>query len=100
MICDYLLFAFSVLMLLVGWQEGHLACKKQWWGAGIVICLGQGADLNITQLIPLPLTVSCSRKSRFVLPFWCWQTRVVLDKAPLNRCCDYLLWFALVAGLK
>jgi len=22
--------AFSALMLLVGWQEGHLACKKIW----------------------------------------------------------------------
>jgi len=27
---------FSALMLLVGWQEGHLACKKLWglWGWG------------------------------------------------------------------
>jgi len=25
-------FAFSVLMLLVGWQEGHPACKKNMWG--------------------------------------------------------------------
>jgi len=26
--------AFSALMLLVGWQEGHPACKKtQWWDA-------------------------------------------------------------------
>jgi len=32
--------AFSALMLLVGRQEGHLACKKlEWWGAGMVICL-------------------------------------------------------------
>jgi len=22
------MYAFSALMLLVGWQEGHLACKK------------------------------------------------------------------------
>jgi len=34
-------FAFSVLMLLVGQQEGHPASKKtEWWGAGVVICLG------------------------------------------------------------
>jgi len=26
-------------MLLVGRQEGHPACKKQWWGASVVICL-------------------------------------------------------------
>jgi len=30
--------AFSALTLLVGWQEGHPACKKtEWWGAGMVI---------------------------------------------------------------
>jgi len=50
-------------MLLVGQQEGHLACKKtEWWGAVIVICLQQGADLHKVQLMPLPLTVSCSSK--------------------------------------
>jgi len=33
-------FAFSALTLLVGWQEGHPACKKtEWWGAGMLICL-------------------------------------------------------------
>jgi len=32
-------------MLLVGQQEGHLACKKTgWWGAGVVICLEQTKD--------------------------------------------------------
>jgi len=33
----------------------------------VVICVGQAADLHMDQLIPLPLTVSCSRKSRLVL---------------------------------
>ena len=28
----------------------------------MVICLEQGADLNTTQLMPLPLTISCSSK--------------------------------------
>jgi len=61
--------AFSALMLLVGWQEGHLACKKtEWWNAGMVMCVGQGADLPMAQLMPLPLTVSCCSKSRLVLP--------------------------------
>ena len=33
-------FAFSSLTLLVGRQEGHLACKKtDRWGAVVVICL-------------------------------------------------------------
>ena len=33
----------------------------------MVICLERGADLHMAQLIPLPLTVSCSRKSKLVL---------------------------------
>jgi len=41
--CHYLPYlytnAFSALTLFVGQQEGHPACKKQWWGAGMVICL-------------------------------------------------------------
>ena len=50
-------------MLLVGWHEGHPAGKKtEWWGAGMVICLERGADLHITQQMPLPLTVSCFSK--------------------------------------
>jgi len=58
-------------MLLDGWQEGHLACKKtEWWGAGMVISLERGADLHTAQLMPLPLTISCSSKSRLVLPEW------------------------------
>jgi len=48
------------LTLLVGRQEGHPACKKtEWWGAGMVICLEQGTDLHVVQLMPLPLTVFC-----------------------------------------
>jgi len=51
------LLAFSALTLLIGRQEGHPACKKlEWWGAGMVICLEQGADLHTAQLMPLPLT--------------------------------------------
>ena len=42
------LSAFSALMLLVGWQEGHPACKKtERWGAGVVICLQRRADLHM-----------------------------------------------------
>ena len=57
-------------MLLVGQQEGHPACKKQeWWGAGVVICLERGADLHVAQLMPLPLTVSCSSKIQIGFTF-------------------------------
>jgi len=48
-------------------------------------------DLHMAQLMPLPSTVSCSSKSRLVLPFWYRLTRVVPDKGPLNGCvCVFL----------
>ena len=46
-------------MLLVGRQDEHPVCKKEWWGAGVVICQEPGADLHMAQLMPLPLAVSC-----------------------------------------
>ena len=62
--------AFSALKLLVGWQEGHPACKKlEWWHAGVDICLERGADLHMAQLMPLPLTVSCFSKIRIGVTF-------------------------------
>jgi len=82
-----LVFAFSALMLLVGWQEEHLACKKtEWWGAGMVICLERGADLHMVQLMPVPLTVSCFSKIQIGFTFWYRLIRVVPDKGPLNGC--------------
>ena len=39
------------------------------WGAGVVICLEQGADLHMAQRIPLPLTVYCSSKIQIVFTF-------------------------------
>jgi len=74
--------AFSALILLVIQQEGIWCVKTEWLGASVVICLGRGADLHMAQMIVLPLTVSCSRKSRLVLvlSFWYWLTQVVLDK--------------------
>jgi len=80
--------AFSALTLLVWQQEGHPACKKtEWWGAGVVVCLEQCADL----LMPLPLTVSCFSKIQIGLPFWYRLTWVVPEKGPLNGCvCVYV----------
>ena len=61
--------AFSALTLLVWRQEGHPACKKQRWGTGMVVCLEWGADLHMAQLMPLPLTVSCSSKIQMGFTF-------------------------------
>jgi len=40
-----------------------------WWGAGMVICLGQDVDLHVAQLMPLPLTVSCFSKIQIGFTF-------------------------------
>ena len=73
LLCAFGAYSFSALTLLVGRQEGHPACEKhEWWGAGMVICLEQDADLHMAQLMPLPLTVSCFSKiqigSTFLVP--------------------------------
>jgi len=61
---------FSALTLLVGQQEGYPACKKtEWWDAGVVICLERGADLHMSQLMPLPLTDSCFSKIQIGFTF-------------------------------
>jgi len=62
--------SFSALMLLVRQQGGNRPVKTEWWDAGMVMCLGQGAGLHMAQLMPLPLTNSGSCKSRLVLPSW------------------------------
>jgi len=78
------LVAFSALMLLVGRQEGHPACKKtrEWWGAGwsdVQTCIWP----SWCHCHSLSLT---SVKSRLVLPLWYRVTWVVPEKGPLNRC--------------
>jgi len=66
----------------VGWVAGRTSGvqKTEWWGAGVVIYLEQGADLHVVQLS------LASVKSRLVFLFWYWLTWVVLDKGPLNVC--------------
>ena len=56
-VCVCVLLAFNALMLLVGWHEGHLPVKIEWWGAGVVFSLERGADLHMVQLMPLQLTL-------------------------------------------
>ena len=55
----------------------------------MVICLERGADLHMSQLSPLPLTVSCFRKIQVGFTFLVLAhrpTRAVPDKGPLNGC--------------
>ena len=58
---DVRYFAFSAVTRL-GSRKGIRPVKTEWWGAGLVICLERFADLHMTQLMPLPLTVSCFSK--------------------------------------
>jgi len=80
--------AFSAMMLLVGWQEGHPACKKtDCWGL-----LGWSSVWSEVQTCIWSSCCHChslslvSVKSRLVLPLWYRLTRVVPEKGPLNGC--------------
>jgi len=81
-------YAFSALTRLVGWQEGHPLCKKL--SGGVLAWLSVWNEVQIVCIWPswchchsLSLV---SVKSRLVLPFWYWLTRVVPEKGPLNGC--------------
>ena len=80
--------AFSALMLLVGWQEGHPACKKL--SGGVLAWLSVWSEV---QTCVWPSQCHCHSqslapvKSRLVLPFWYRLTQVFLEKRPLNGCC-------------
>ena len=64
-------YPFSALTLLVRRQEGHPACKQLSGRVlhGVVICLERGADLHMTQLMSLPLSVSCFTKIQIGFTF-------------------------------
>jgi len=56
----------------LGGRKGIRPVKKtEWWGADVVVCLEQGADLHMAQLmpLPLPLTVSCFSKIQIGFTF-------------------------------
>jgi len=40
----------------LGGRKGIRPVKIEWWDAGMVISLGQGADMHMSQLMSLPLT--------------------------------------------
>ena len=79
--CAFSACAFSALTLLVGWQEGHLACKKL--SGGVLAWLSVWSKV---QTCIWPTWCHCyslslaSVKSIFVLPFWYRLTWVVPEK--------------------
>jgi len=82
--------AFSALTLLVGWQEGHPACKKL--SGGVLAWLSVWSEVQTCIWSSWCYCHSLSLasvKSRLVLPFWYRPTQVVPDKGPLNVC---VLW--------
>jgi len=81
-------FSFSALILLVGRQEGHPACKKL--SGGVLVWLSVWSEV---QTCIWPSWCQChllslaSVKSRLVLPFRYRLTWIVLDIGPLNDVC-------------
>ena len=57
---------YSVDRLLT---DNHASTPPERWGAGMVVCLEQGADLHTAQLTPLPLTVFCFSKIQIGFTF-------------------------------
>ena len=56
-------------------------------GAGVDICLEQGADLHTAQLIPLPLTVSCFSKIQIGFTFVVPAHRGSPGQSAIKRVC-------------
>jgi len=57
----------------------------------VVICLEQGADLNVAQLMPLPLTVSCFSKIRIGSTFLVPAHVGIPGKRAVKRVCVCVL---------
>jgi len=60
---------FSALTLLVGRQEGHLACKTLSGGVLAWLSVWSEVQTCMAQLMPLPLTVSCFTKIQIGFTF-------------------------------
>jgi len=88
----HIFYAFSALKLLDGRQEEHAACKIiEWWHAGVVSCLQQGADvLHMVQLMPLPPIISCFSKIQIGLTLLVQAYPGCSQKEDIKRVCRYL----------
>jgi len=92
--------AFSALTLLVGWQEGHPACKNS---GGVLAWLSVWSEVQ-TCIRPRwchyhSHTVSCFSKIQIGFTFLVPATWVVPEKEPLNGCvcvCVYVLFVVIL----
>ena len=96
LIIHLIVIAFSALILFVGRQEQHMACKN--WAMRCWCGHLSGARCRLFAYGPadataIPKTISsvASFKSKPVLPFWYCFTRVVLEMRPINRCNIHLI---------
>ena len=83
----FLVDGMVCIIILAPFLPLSRACKKtEWWDAGMVVCLGQGADFHMAQLMPLPLTISCSSDpDQIGFTFLVSVTRVVPEKIQEGR---------------
>jgi len=51
---------YLTLTLTFCLQDTRPVKKTEWWGAAVVRCLQQGADLHMAQLMPLPVPLTVS----------------------------------------
>jgi len=58
------------LTLLIGRQDGHPACKMSGGVLAWFTVCGKVQICIMAQLMPLSFPLSCSSKSRLVLPYW------------------------------
>ena len=81
---------FSALTLLVGWQEGHPACKKR-----LLVCCWWWFDWSFARLIALQLSSPppsslAPVKSR-MKTFWYWLPQVVLETSLITVKCYWII---------
>jgi len=53
---DYIIFSSVLWRCWLSHRKGIRPVKTEWWDDGMVLCLGQSADLHMAELMPLPLT--------------------------------------------
>ena len=98
----HLCFAFSALMLLVGWQEDNRPVKTEWWGTGVVIYLLSGVRCKwfaygsaVATVTPSSLAPVKSRMiypSGAILPRLSWRKRLLNGCSSSSSCCCGLGW--------